>query len=156
MRRKQSRLTRKQQCWALLRANWADGGARVRVYRCISIPAVIRLFFSFFSFMETTAPELNIPTLPVRGTNLYVRKRRHAIRYPKNFDPSRTTLTVPDPHRWLPRSQRPGQARRRANPASYIRGPQGLVSSEERKSTGPSTAHIDLGNSAPTTRKKKK
>ena len=90
---------------------------------------------------------------PQRKTNLYTRKRRHAIRYPKSFDPSRTIMTVPDPHRWLPRSQRPGQSRRRNNPASYIRGPQGLVSSEERKSAGPSTAHIELGP-APSRKKK--
>ena len=88
--------------------------------------------------------------------NLYARTRRHKIKYPKNFDPTRAAMTVPDPHRWLPRSQRPGQARRRGpgGGPSFIRGPQGLVSTEERKAAGPSTAHIDLGSNKTTSRKK--
>lgn len=92
--------------------------------------------------MKSAAP---IVVTEAKDQLKYTRKRRHAIKYPKSFDPTRTIVTVPDPHRWLPRSQRPGQSRRRGNPASYIRGPQGLVSSEDRKPSGPSTAHIELG-----------
>jgi hypothetical protein len=84
---------------------------------------------------------------PIRTGVLYTRTRRHRIRYPKNYDPNSTVKPVPDPHRWLPKSQRPGQSRKqRAN----IRGPQGLVSVGESKvSTGPSTAHIQT-TAAPT------
>jgi len=85
---------------------------------------------------------------------LYTRTRRHRIRYPKNYDPNMTVKPVPDPHRWLPKSQRPGQSRKQRGGAgsSYIRGPQGLVSSEPSKPAGPSTAHIVTGTS---TKKKK-
>ena len=99
------------------------------------------------------APQVSDPSSVTSGLmkgKLYTRTRRHKIRYPKNYDAK--LVTVADPHRWLPRSQRPGQSRRKV-PASFIRGPQGLVSSEERKPAGPSTAHIDLGT---TTKKSKK
>jgi hypothetical protein len=98
--------------------------------------------------MATTAPQV-IEGLSAESVGkLYTRKRRHRIIYPKSYDPTRTVQTVPDPHRWLPRSQRPGQSRRRApgGGPSFIKGPQGLVSTEERKAAGPSTAHIDLGS----------
>ena len=96
------------------------------------------------------APKVAVDNVHVRnGKEKYIRTRRHRIIYPKSYDPTRTVQTVPDPHRWLPRSQRPGQSRRRgpAGGASFIKGPQGLVSTEERKPAGPSTAHIDLPGS---------
>lgn len=107
----------------------------------------------------SSPPQLSeeIPSTVSSG-KLYTRKRRHRIIYPKTYDPSRTVQTVPDPHRWLPRSQRPGQSRRRTAGAgpSFIKGPQGLVSTEERKPAGPSTAHIDLGASKKSTKTTKR
>ena len=89
-----------------------------------------------------TVPPQVVETVIATG-KLYVRTRRHRIRYPKNYDPNSTVKPVPDPYRWLPKSQRPGgQSRKRGGNASYIRGPQGLVSSEPSKPAGPSTAHI--------------
>ena len=101
---------------------------------------------------SSKAPELDNT---VKG-KMYTRTRRHKIRYPKNFDPTRASMTVPDPHRWLPRSQRPGQSRRKAQGASYIKGPQGLISSEAQKPLGPSTAHIEVGGSSMSGISKKK
>jgi hypothetical protein len=101
--------------------------------------------------MSSAAPVVD-PSIAVVG-KLYTRTRRHRIRYPKNFDPNSTVRTVPEPHRWLPKSQRPGQSRKRTN---HIRGPQGQVNSDMTagsKPIGPSTAHIVTG---PTTGGKKK
>jgi hypothetical protein len=102
--------------------------------------------------MTESAPQIS-SDITTRGNTLYTRLRRHRMRYPKNFDPNSTVKTVPDPHRWLPKSQRPGQSRKRA---SNIRGPQGLVNSDMApgsKPTGPSTAHIVT--TAPVVSKKK-
>jgi hypothetical protein len=83
-----------------------------------------------------TAPQVTDSVISTG--KLYTRTRRHKIRYPKSYDPNLTVKPVPDPHRWLPKSQRPGgQSRKRG-----IRGPQGLVSAEPSKPAGPSTAHI--------------
>lgn len=110
--------------------------------------------FLFHQLMTDAAPQVSADGPITIAGKLYTRTRRHRIRYPKNFDPnSRSIVTVPDPHRWLPRSQRPGQSRRKAAGPSFIRGPQGLISTEERRPAGPSTAHIDLKSGA--TKKKK-
>jgi hypothetical protein len=121
-----------------------------KLVECIDMKYISSGLFNYLtSSVMSSAPQVadGVET-PVKG-KLYTRTRRHRIKYPKSYDWTRTVQTVPDPHRWLPRSQRPGQSRRRgpAGGASFIRGPQGLVTTEERKAAGPSTAHIDIGSS---------
>jgi hypothetical protein len=107
----------------------------------------VRLFSTIYRIVVRMESAPQVAEISRIG-KLYTRTRRHRIRYPKSYDPTRTVQTVPDPHRWLPKSQRPGQSRRRGpgGGASFIKGPQGLISTEERKPAGPSTAHIDVGS----------
>ena len=123
---------------------------QTRRYETFDFPSSRSIQISILVFNMSAAPVVDSSVFIGK---LYTRTRRHRIRYPKNFDPNSTVKTVPDPHRWLPKSQRPGQSRKRAG---HIRGPQGQANSDMTsgsKPTGPSTAHIVT--TAPTVSKKK-
>jgi len=74
-----------------------------------------------------------------------VKIRRRKIRYPKNFDPENPG-PAPDPERWLPKRERAEfKKKMRKRDKHLLRGPQGaMVTSEDFRKQGPSTAQVEV------------
>lgn len=85
--------------------------------------------------------------------------RRRKIRYPKGFDPENPG-PPPDPERWLPKRERAEfKKKMRKRDKHLLRGPQGaMVTSEDFRKQGPSTAQVEVAkdNATGGGRRKKK
>jgi len=72
------------------------------------------------------------------------KKQRKKKRYPKDFDPENPG-PPPDPERWLPKRERTEfKKKMRKKDKQLLRGPQGaMVTSEDFRKQGPSTAQVE-------------